>query len=53
MVEDLMIEKGFDKEISDAVCAELEELGYIDDYAYATLFVEYALEKNWGKRNYR
>lgn len=53
MVEDLLFEKGFDKEITAAVCSELESLGYIDDYNYASLFVEYALEKMWGERKIR
>jgi len=53
MIVDLLFEKGFDEEITDAVCAEFESLGYIDDYSYASLFVEYALEKMWGERKIR
>lgn len=53
MVEDLLGEKKFDAEITDAVCNELESLGYIDDYSYATFFIEYAAEKLWGERKIR
>lgn len=53
MVEDLLCEKKFDSEITDAVCSELESLGYIDDYNYASLFAEYASEKLWGERKIR
>ena len=53
MVEDLLFEKSFDEEIVEAVCNELESLGYIDDYSYASLFLEYASEKLWGERKIR
>jgi len=53
MVVDLLLEKGFDEEITDAVCTEFESLGYIDDYNYASLFLEYAMEKMWGERKIR
>lgn len=53
MVEDLLKEKKYDSDITDAVCTELESLGYIDDYSYASLFVEYATEKLWGERKIR
>ena len=53
MVEDLLLEKKFENEIIEAVCNELETLGYIDDYSYALLFVEYASEKLWGERKIR
>lgn len=53
MLEDLLLKKGYDGIVIEKVCEELEELGYIDDYAYASLFAEYAYEKVWGERKIR
>ena len=53
MLVNMLMEKKYDKEIADAVCDELESLGYIDDYAYAMMFLEYASEKLWGEKRIR
>ena len=45
--------KGYDKIIADEVINELTELGYVDDVAYASLFLEYCAEKMWGKKKIR
>lgn len=53
MVFDYLRTKEYETFIADEVCDELEQIGYIDDYAYATLFAEYASEKLWGIRKLR
>lgn len=53
MLFDLLLQKGFSAEDITDVCDELENLGYIDDYAFAQLFMEYAEQKMWGTRKIR
>ncbi|MBQ7901347.1 MAG: regulatory protein RecX [Clostridia bacterium] len=48
-----LAEKGYDKEVAQSVVDEMEELGYIDDEAYARLYVEYAAEKHYGASKIR
>lgn len=45
-----LTEKGYDEETARDVKDELTLLGYIDDEAYASLFLEHALSKMWGRR---
>ncbi len=53
MLLNKLTQKGFDKDISLEIAAELEDLGLIDDYAYGCLFAEYAKEKCWGARRFK
>lgn len=53
MISDALLQKKYDPDAVDAVCNELEENGFIDDRAYADLFLEYAAEKLWGERKIR
>ena len=48
-----LAEKGYDKEVAQSVVDEMAELGYIDDEAYARLYVEYAAEKHYGTSKIR
>ena len=52
-LEDKLGKKGYDEEIVDSVISELENLGYIDDYDYARLFLEHCKQKLWGKKKIR
>lgn len=45
--------KGYDEIIGYEVINELTDLGYVDDEAYAGLFLEYCTEKMWGKKKIR
>lgn len=50
-LRDKLMEKGFDSSIADMAIAEFTELGYLDDAAFAAMYIEQALEgKGWGKR---
>ncbi len=40
--------KGFDDIVVRTVTDELKELGYLDDYRYAVMFLEMCREKLWG-----
>lgn len=53
MLTDSLKRSGYDLDAVNIVCDELETLGYIDDYAYAALFLEYAAQKLWGERKIR
>lgn len=53
MIFDYLKKKDYDETVVQAVCDELEELGYIDDFSYAMIFAEYAAEKVWGERRVR
>ncbi|MBR3933839.1 MAG: regulatory protein RecX [Clostridia bacterium] len=48
-----LLEKGYDQIIAVEVINELTDLGYIDDFSYATMFLEYCMEKVWGKKKIR
>lgn len=43
-------EKGYEDIVIGEVIKELESLGYIDDESYASMYLEYCLEKIWGKK---
>lgn len=45
-----LIKKGCDKIVADTLIEELKELGYLDDHAYALLFLEHCREKLWGRK---
>lgn len=45
-----ILQKGYAEIIANEVIAELSDLGYVDDVAYANLFLEYCTEKMWGKK---
>ena len=46
-------DKGYDDSVIFVAVAELEELGYINDYDYANLYLDYAEEKCYGKKKIR
>jgi len=48
-----LLEKGYDDIIISEVVNELTDLGYIDDQSYCQMFLEYCLEKVWGKKKIR
>ena len=48
-----LCEKGYDEAVVTEVINELEELGYINDYDYAMLFLEHCMEKMWGGKKIR
>lgn len=52
-MSDYLEEKGYDTEVAEAVTCELMDLGYIDDEAYARLYVEYAAERHYGPSKIR
>ncbi len=45
-----LLEKGYEDIVIGEVIKELESLGYIDDESYASMYLEYCLEKMWGKK---
>lgn len=49
-LEDKLYEKGFDKAVVFEVLQEMKNLGYVDDYEYANLFLEHCRTKMWGKK---
>jgi len=49
-LRDYLKSKGYDDIVITEIINELEELGYIDDYSYALMFLEYAREKLWGRK---
>ena len=50
MITDALIKKGYDEAVVTEVINEFTDLGYIDDFNYAMLFMEYAAEKVWGRK---
>lgn len=44
------LKEDYDISVVTQVVEEMEELGYIDDYAYALLFLESAASKLWGRK---
>ncbi len=53
MLCDKLLEKGYDKAVVFEVSRELISLGYLNDEAYANLFLEHSKEKLWGKKKIR
>lgn len=45
-----LAEKGYEDIVICEVIKDLESLGYIDDESYASMYLEYCLEKMWGKK---
>ena len=52
-LEDKLFAKGYDNAIVAEVVRELEDLGYLSDTDYATLFLEHCRAKMWGKKKIR
>ena len=50
---DKLLEKGYNSLVVAEAINELSDLGYIDDENYALMFLEYCLEKMWGKKKIR
>lgn len=48
-----LTDKGYEEIIADEVINELTELGYLDDLAYAVMFLEMCHEKMWGIKKVR
>ena len=44
------LKEDYDVSVVTQVIEEMEELGYIDDYAYTLLFLESAVSKLWGRK---
>jgi len=45
--------KDYDPAVISEVIREFEELGYIDDFNFAMLYLEYASSKLWGEKKIR
>lgn len=45
--------KGYDDSVISVAVAELQELGYINDYDYAKIYLDYAGEKFYGTKKIR
>ena len=52
-LDEKLTEKGYDEAVVAEVINELEDLGYINDYDYAVLFMEHCREKMWGEKKIR
>lgn len=52
-LSDKLNEKGYTDIIISRVIEELTSLGYIDDENYASMYLEYCMEKLWGKKKIR
>lgn len=50
LLSDTLLQKGYDEAVVCEVINEFTELGYIDDFNYAMLFMEHAAEKLWGPK---
>lgn len=50
---DELIKKGYDKAVVTQAVDELKELGYLNDYDYAVMFLEVCREKLWGIKKAR
>ncbi len=44
------LKEDYDISVAVQVIAEMEDMGYIDDYAYTLLFLESASAKLWGRK---
>lgn len=49
-LENKLKDKGYDESVISVAVQELTELGYLNDYDYATLYLDYATEKCYGKK---
>ena len=49
-LQNKLFEKGYDESVVSVALEELSELGYLNDYDYATLYLDYASEKCYGKK---
>lgn len=50
LLSDALLQKGYDEAVVCEVINEFTELGYVDDFNYAMLFMEHAAEKLWGPK---
>ncbi len=50
---DELTKKGYDKAVVTQAVDELKELGYLNDYDYAVMFLEVCREKLWGIKKAR
>ena len=53
MLSDELQKKEYDEVVIAEVINEFESLGYLDDYNYAMLYIEYAASKIWGEKKIR
>lgn len=53
MLADELQKKEYDEVVIAEVINEFESLGYLDDYNYAMLYIEYAASKIWGEKKIR
>ena len=53
MLADELQKKEYDEVVIAEVINEFESLGYLDDYNYAMLYIEYAASKIWGEKKMR
>lgn len=53
MLADELQKKEYDEVVIAEVINEFESLGYLDDYSYAMLYIEYAASKIWGEKKIR
>lgn len=49
-LEEKLCQKGYDKSVVFEVISEMKNLGYVNDYEYATLFLEHCRTKMWGEK---
>lgn len=49
-LQNKLFDKGYDESVVSVALEELTELGYLNDYDYATLYLDYAAEKCYGKK---
>ncbi|MBE7049597.1 MAG: regulatory protein RecX [Ruminococcaceae bacterium] len=52
-LSDKLLEKGYDEPIVNDTISELENLGYVNDEDYASLFLEHCMQKMWGRKKIR
>lgn len=48
-----LAEKGYDEAVTSVAVAELEDMGYLNDYEYACMYIEFAAQKCHGERKIR
>lgn len=52
-LEKKLAEKGYDEAVISVAVAELEGMGYLNDYDYACMYIEYAAQKCHGEKKIR
>lgn len=52
-LEKKLAEKGYDEAVTSVAVAELEDMGYLNDYEYACMYIEFAAQKCHGERKIR